>query len=784
MDSIKTKNISHFFAFVLMVIFSLMFTGAGSQKTLLMNIVTNIFFIAFFFVHAFTIVPLLVKKLEVKKYIIVAFSTFIFFAFLVVLTIKEFYGRSLDWNWLSNFDEKFYTLLFSYIFSLIYGIFIIDREYRSNLVKKVFDNDKQKLSILILHVIVAIIALIIISYSIFDEPEINGRRIWAGVYITLLFVGTVYIFSLKIIPGLIQKKTFGKYLAVAILSILIFGALFTWFDAIWSSSIISFMDGTPITPKDFLYFGKYLESLLFFIPIGLISVLYYLILFFIKRHKIRKKPGGGFRLKHLVHLVIFIFIATFSLMFIGSSSHKTLSMNVVTNAIIVAFFFVHALTLVPLLIKKLEIKKYIIAAFISFVLFGILIIFSIINSDYYREFNPQGGGSFDLSLLPNFGEEYFTILLTYIFSLIYGVFVIDKEYRNNFVKKVFDNNMLKMSIFILHVFVAIVALVIVTSSVLNVPEIRGSKMWAGVYSSLLWVVTVYVFSFMIIPGLIRKRTFGRYLVITSGAILIFGLLDTWFEAIDSAAITHHIDGTPSVPKDFFNFDFFMFSLLKFIPIGFISAFYYMTIFLITRNSNYSSNIIGKRDAELRLLKSQVNPHFLFNSLNIIYATALEEGSGKTAETTSKLSNLIRYMMEDINLDFIPLEKEIKYVQDYINIQLSRCSAIQNVEIKIENIEDKQISPGLLISFIENAFKYGINPSKTSYMSVEIGGRNGEINFECKNSINKNKTNKESGLGIGIKNVKQRLALIYPQRHNLEIEDNDDFFTVKLNIFAE
>ncbi|HBK72145.1 MAG TPA: hypothetical protein DDZ39_10915, partial [Flavobacteriaceae bacterium] len=195
--------------------------------------------------------------------------------------------------------------------------------------------------------------------------------------------------------------------------------------------------------------------------------------------------------------------------------------------------------------------------------------------------------------------------------------------------------------------------------------------------------------------------------------------------------------------------------------------------------------LGAKDSELQLLKSQVNPHFLFNTLNTLYATALEEKAPKTAKSTAKLASLIRYMQEDINKDLIPLENEIKYLKDYITIQKLRCSIEPEIETKFSNIKTHQISPGLLIPFVENAFKYGINPSKKSKLSVSIICNENTINFECINSHDESfKTYyKEQGFGIGIKNAKQRLELVYPKSHMFELKKENAIFSVKINILT-
>jgi LytS/YehU family sensor histidine kinase len=141
------------------------------------------------------------------------------------------------------------------------------------------------------------------------------------------------------------------------------------------------------------------------------------------------------------------------------------------------------------------------------------------------------------------------------------------------------------------------------------------------------------------------------------------------------------------------------------------------------------------------------------------------------------------MQEDINKKFIPLENEIKYLEDYIVIQKLRCAIPPQIEINIKNIEEHQISPGLLIPFVENAFKYGIDPSKESKLKVSVICDENTIHFECENSYDETyKTYyKEQGFGIGIKNASQRLALVYPKKHTFEIVKKETVFLVKIKI---
>lgn len=193
--------------------------------------------------------------------------------------------------------------------------------------------------------------------------------------------------------------------------------------------------------------------------------------------------------------------------------------------------------------------------------------------------------------------------------------------------------------------------------------------------------------------------------------------------------------------------------------------------------------LGHTTSELLLLKSQVNPHFLFNTLNTLYATALEEDAKVTASATAKLANLVRYMQQDMQQEFIPLDREAGYILDYINIQKLRIASPIAIKTTFDDFGDTQISPGLLIPFVENAFKYGIDPDSTSSISVQLIQQKDHIHFQCQNTFNPTQSTyyREKGFGIGIKNTRERLKLIYPKRYDLQIDKSNKLFTINLKI---
>jgi hypothetical protein len=197
------------------------------------------------------------------------------------------------------------------------------------------------------------------------------------------------------------------------------------------------------------------------------------------------------------------------------------------------------------------------------------------------------------------------------------------------------------------------------------------------------------------------------------------------------------------------------------------------------------SLYRKKEAELAQLRSQVNPHFLFNTLNTLYAFALKEGSEKTAECIAKLANLMRFMLDDMEKESILLQREVSYIQDYVKLQSIRSAVEHDITITVD-IEEEQgysIAPMLLIPFVENAFKHGMNPNNVSHLKIDITGKGNQIQFVIENSIDENfeAYYKEKGFGIGIENVKSRLKHIYPNRHNISIAKTNDKFIVILTI---
>lgn len=192
------------------------------------------------------------------------------------------------------------------------------------------------------------------------------------------------------------------------------------------------------------------------------------------------------------------------------------------------------------------------------------------------------------------------------------------------------------------------------------------------------------------------------------------------------------------------------------------------------------------EAGLDFLRWQINPHFLFNALNTLYGTALQEKATATGEGIQKLGDMMRFMLHDNVLESIPLDKEITYLQNYIVLQRLRTQGSPDIQIEVNINEtncEHEIAPMLLIPFVENAFKYGVSQRNRSRISVSLSCTQDKIFFDVYNTIHLNRSTEGDtyGNGIGLNNVKQRLALLYPDKHELSIRETGSEFFVHLTI---
>jgi two-component system LytT family sensor kinase len=196
--------------------------------------------------------------------------------------------------------------------------------------------------------------------------------------------------------------------------------------------------------------------------------------------------------------------------------------------------------------------------------------------------------------------------------------------------------------------------------------------------------------------------------------------------------------------------------------------------------------LDQSEADLQFLRSQINPHFLFNSLNTLYGTALQENAMRSAEGIQKLGDMMRFMLHENHQEKIPMYKEIEYLNNYIDLQKLRTQS--SPEIMIEAAIDSRgcdhmIAPMLLIPFVENAFKHGISLKERSWVNIRLSCDKKGILFEVRNSVHVRKDSdpEKDRSGVGMKNVVNRLRLIYPGKHDFFVNGNDKEFFIQLLI---
>jgi len=283
----------------------------------------------------------------------------------------------------------------------------------------------------------------------------------------------------------------------------------------------------------------------------------------------------------------------------------------------------------------------------------------------------------------------------------------------------------------------------------------------------------YLNYLILIPRYLNNKKYIRYNLMVLAVILAYGLA--------KYGLAHVFRGYVLVrEKEVIGFwSYYLSAFFTSLIFVFLSTVLKFTLdwFL---NERIQRDLENQRlSAELAFLKSQINPHFLFNSLNTIYSLAYQK-SETTPEAILKLSEIMRYMLYECNDNKVDLGKELQYLQNYIDLQKIRFGnkAFVNFEISGE-VDHQKIVPLLLISFIENAFKHGVANDLGNPINIQIYIRPDWLVFKIQNK--KHQYNKDSAGGIGLINVKRRLDLLYPGKYQLDINDGADSYVCELSL---
>ena len=290
---------------------------------------------------------------------------------------------------------------------------------------------------------------------------------------------------------------------------------------------------------------------------------------------------------------------------------------------------------------------------------------------------------------------------------------------------------------------------------------------------------------VLIKGLLEKRQVGWFVLLSILSIVVWAAANT---AID-ACLLHWIAERP-----FEDMEFSPFIVVAFLVrlIWFIATYALTVIFYFQRKENEEKAISDKLkseklDMELRYLKSQINPHFLFNALNNIYSMVYTRDDN-AADGVLKLSEMLRYVLVDCQAEMIPLSKEIKYVENFIDFQMMRMAGPRDVMLEQEvEKEDFMIAPMLLQPIIENCFKYSrLETHPDGYVHVKVQQWGNKFRFEAENTVPENaKTlvpvTEPKKSGIGQVNVQQRLMLHYGEDYVFDIKQDKGIYKVKIEL---
>jgi len=285
-------------------------------------------------------------------------------------------------------------------------------------------------------------------------------------------------------------------------------------------------------------------------------------------------------------------------------------------------------------------------------------------------------------------------------------------------------------------------------------------------NALLLVTLFYTNYYFLIPRLYIGR---KYVLFLCSVVWWFGI----FFLVNYMMMPEDIRNSSTTGGGFEalgnSFNLFMFLVV------------YALSFSLCLNEQWQKTKEQMLNTEISFLKAQINPHFLFNALNSIYSLALTK-SDSAPDAVIKLSGMMRYTISETNQHYVSLSREIEYINNYIDLQRLRVTDSIKINYMVKgNSDGKHIAPFLLIPFVENAFKHGVNSEQDSdiSISIEIGEENILLNVGNKKvTIN---YNKETGTGIGIDTTRKRLSLLYPGKHRLNILDNNTSFNVSLQI---
>lgn len=303
---------------------------------------------------------------------------------------------------------------------------------------------------------------------------------------------------------------------------------------------------------------------------------------------------------------------------------------------------------------------------------------------------------------------------------------------------------------------------------ISITYLRSFSLLAG---SLL---VVYPLLYLLIPKFLVKRKFFLFFAAFLTLLFFAGILTRFIDGKTGWSLTYK-----AWYSSWGN------QVLPYVNICGIASSLYIIRYAFFQETKAQFAIHEQSLAELELLKAQIHPHFLFNTLNNLYSHT-RRNSSESSKIVLTLSDLLRFMLYESRADFIPLTQEIQLLKNYVELEKSRFGVELDVSLTFSgDLEGKLIRPLLLLPLLENSFKHGTGDQlDQKWISLDLNVEKNQMHFKLANSRDHEWDNKEMSInekGISLENVKRRLELLYPEEHNLVIKEEPDLFLVKLDL---
>ena len=315
------------------------------------------------------------------------------------------------------------------------------------------------------------------------------------------------------------------------------------------------------------------------------------------------------------------------------------------------------------------------------------------------------------------------------------------------------NNIQKKDIWLFVAQVLLMQLIVLSPGLISyVTSNDAAVVWESLTISAYWLAPAFVEYllnfYLFVPLLWFRRRFWQ-----------FALVNLLFIIVSNTHVLYNMATLPNNYQAGYSSLLIISLLVNLMAIGIALSIRYV----MQQNEKKQKKV----EAELAWLKNQINPHFLFNTLNNISSLAQIDGD-ETQEAIMQLSDLLRYAMYETNKPKVPLEGEVEFIRNYVELMKLRCNEMTTVSEKLEIQDGKaEVAPLLFISLIENAFKHGMDSNAPATIDIRLKQTDGTLVFTCDNTNNPKPTKDRSGSGIGLENTRRRLNLLYPSRYQWE-----------------